>query len=321
MSVKRINVAIAGAGFMGMTHLRAYLNIPHVRVVALCSPNRTVVNGVLRGVAGNIQQTADLRLPAGLKIVRNFDELLADEALDAVDICTPTNLHPTQSIAALRADKHVLCEKPIAETAAQARAVLKVAAKAKGIFMPAMCMRFWPGWSDLKQVVAEEKYGKVLAASFRRISVRPAWGDAASHPGGALLDLHIHDTDFVNFLFGRPDKVFSHGVTNRNGVVEHVVTQYLYRRGPAVYAEGSWLADKGFNMAYSLQCERATLEFDFARVKPGGSDGYHGEIRNFIDSIRRGEPSRIVTAQDAVTALEICEAEEKSVRSGAPVKL
>jgi predicted dehydrogenase len=337
MAVKTINIAVAGAGFMGMTHLRAYLQIPGVRILALCCPNRPVTNGVLRGVAGNIQQTPDLRLPAGVKIVRHFEDLLAEKGVDAVDICTPTALHPAQVMAALQAGRRVLCEKPLAETAAQARKVLKVAANASGFLMPAMCIRFWPGWNGLKQVVEEKKHGKILAATFRRVSPRPAWGDSGSHPGGALLDLHIHDTDFVHFLFGRPDKVFSTGVTARNGEVEHVVTQYCYRHGPVVAAEGSWLQAAGFNMTFTIQCERATLDFDFQRgpnalrvtlagkeartIKLRGTDGYHGEIRHFIHCIRRGEPSKIVTAEDALAVLEICEAEEKSVRTGAAVKL
>ncbi len=326
-----------GGGIMGVTHLRAYLQIPHVRIVAVCDVAKRIVNGVIGGVAGNIQQATALRLPEGARVVGQFADLLEDAAVDVVDICTPTALHPEQAIAALRAGKHVLCEKPLAQTAAEAREVARAAQGAKGFLMPAMCMRFWPGWSWLKQVVAEEAHGKVLAAGFRRVSERPAWGKGASHPGGALLDLHIHDTDFVNFLFGRPEKVFSQGVIGATGGVDHVVTQYLYRGGPAAQAEGSWLQAKGFNMSFAIQCERATLEFDLQRgaealrvglagkpfrtVKLRGRDGYHGEIRYFIDCVRRGEAPAVVTARDAVTAQEICAAEEKSVRSGAVVKV
>jgi len=336
MAVKSINVVIAGAGFMGTAHLRAYLKIPGVRVVGLCSPNRPVTNGVLGGVAGNIQQTNALRLPASVKVVRTFDDLLALPNVDAVDICTPTSLHPSQAIAALLSGKHVLCEKPLAESSAEARAVLKAASKSKGILMPAMCMRFWPGWETLKQIIDSRKYGKVLAASFRRVSERPAWGDAASHPGGALLDFHIHDADFAQFLFGRPDKVFATGVTAANGTVEQVVAQFVYRHGPSVVAEGSWLVARGFNMGYMVQCENATLDYDFQRgpearittrdgkvhaLKNLAGDGYNAEIRHFVDCVRRRKPSPIVPPQDAVAALEICEAEEKSLRTGAPVKL
>src|SRR5208282_2557458 len=141
---------------------------------------------------------------------------------------------------------------------------------APGFLMPAFCMRFWPGWSWLKQTVKEDAYGKVLAARFRRVSERPGWsqpGTYTSGPtglGGALFDLHIHDTDFVQFLCGRPKSVFSTGVTDAAGSIDHVVTQYIFPGGPAVYAEGGWLQTTGFNMAFTVHCERATLDFDLA---------------------------------------------------------
>src|SRR5262249_4350875 len=148
--------------------------------------------------------------------------------------------------------------------------IVKAQQNALGFLMPAMCMRFWPGWSSLKEIVEKNTYGKILAARFRRMSEMPAWSKQGTYSGGkdlggALFDLHIHDTDFVQFLFGRPTAVFSTGVTRPSGSVDHVVTQYVYPNGPTVYAEGSWLLAKGFNMAYSVHCEGATLDFDLAR--------------------------------------------------------
>lgn len=332
-----VNVAVVGLGFMGVTHLRAYLNNPKARVVAVCGLNRLPENGVLRGVAGNIKKADDLRLGPSVKVYRQFDELLADRKVEIVDICTPTSLHPAQVIAALKAGKNVLCEKPVAQNSAAARKVLKIADASKQFLMPAMCMRFWPGWNWLKGVVAQRTYGKVLAANFRRLSAMPVWGQAGSHPGGALFDLHIHDTDFVNFLFGRPQSVFSTGVIGKTGVINHVVTQYQFSGGPAVSAEGSWLLASGFNMSFTVLCERATLDFDLARgtaalrvdeagkksraIKLESGDGYDAEIRHFVDCVLSGKGPKIVTTRDAVTALEICEAEEKSVRMGRPVKI
>jgi predicted dehydrogenase len=244
-------------------------------------------------------------------------------------------LHAVQAIAALRAGRNVLCEKPLAQNAMEARKVLKVADASRKFLMPAMCMRFWPGWSWLKKIVTEKTYGKVLAAHFRRLSAMPAWGLAGTHAGGALFDLHIHDTDFVNFLFGQPRSVCSTGVVGKRDAVNHVVSQYHFPGGPAVSTEGSWLLASGFNMGYTIFCERATLDFDLARgaealsVDEAGKksrtgklengDGYDAEIRYFLDCVARSKKPEIVTARDAVTALEICEAEEESIRTGRPV--
>ena len=340
--IKPVNVAVVGLGFMGVTHLRAYLDNPMARVVAVCDGVRLPVNGVLTGVAGNIKKSDDIHLGPEVKVFRKLEDLLAEPEVQLVDLCTPTPLHPEQAIAVLKAEKHVLCEKPLARTSSSAREILQVAENSPGFLMPAMCMRFWPGWSWLKQVVAEATYGQVLAARFRRVSEMPAWSRQGTYSGGndlggALFDLHIHDTDFVNHLFGRPASVFSTGVTSPAGAINHVVTQYNYPGGPAVYAEGSWLLTQGFNMSYTLHCERATLDYDLARgadallvteagqpprvVKAEGTDGYAGEINYLVDCVANRRPPRIVTARDGVTALEICEAEEISIRTGAPAKL
>ena len=340
-SSKQVNVAVVGLGFMGVTHLRAYLGNSTARIVAVCDAARLPVNGILPGVAGNITKSDDLNLGPQVKVFRKLEEVLADPEVELVDLCTPTPLHPEQAIATLRAGKHVLCEKPLARTSAAAREILQVAESAPGFLMPAMCMRFWPGWSRLKQVVAEKTYGNILVARFRRLSEMPGWSKGTyaggMDIGGALFDLHIHDTDFVNFLFGRPARVFSSGVINAAGSIDHVVTQYTYPGGPAVHAEGSWLLTKGFQMAYTIHCERATLDFDLARgvealqiSEPGkalqtiqaeGPDGYGEEIRYALDCVAQRQRPMIVTARDGVTALEICEAEEQSIRTGEAVKL
>jgi predicted dehydrogenase len=337
MTQKKVNVAVTGLGFMGVTHLRAYQQLPNARIVAVCDPTRAPVDGVLRGVNGNLGDASAIALGQGVRTYRDFSELLADRDVDLVDICTPTALHPAQVMAAMRAHKHVLCEKPLAQNTGDVKKILAAANGHGNFLMPAMCMRFWPGWADLKKIVAEKTHGKILAANFCRVSARPAWGKNGVHAGGALYDLHIHDTDFVNYLFGRPQKVFSTGATDSHGNIDHVVTQYIYADGPVIHAEGSWLLATGFNMAFTLHCERATIDFDFARgaaalqiseagkkirtgkLAPG--DGYGAELKYFVNCIARGEKPSVVTAHDCVTALEILRAEEKSVRTGKVVKV
>jgi len=337
-----VNVAVVGLGFMGVTHLRAYQQAAAARIVAVCDAVRLPVNGVLQGVAGNIKKSDDIDLGPQVKVFRKLEEVLADSEVEVVDLCTPTPLHPEQAIAALKAGKHVLCEKPIARTSALAREILRAEEASGRFLMPAMCMRFWPGWSWLQTAFQEKRYGKVLAAHFRRLSEMPGWSkqgtySAGSDLGGALFDLHIHDTDFVQFLFGRPARVFTTGVTASGGSINHVVTQYVYPGGPAVCAEGGWLLTQGFNMGYTIHCEKATLDFDLARgadalriieagkpsqfVPTDGPDGYGAEIQYLVQCAHAGKRPSVVTARDGVSALEICEAEEKSLKTGTVVDL
>ena len=209
--------------------------------------------------------------------------------------------------------------------------------------MPAMCLRFWPEWAWLKDTLASGSYGRLQAARFRRVAEAPAWGQKffldGRLSGGALLDLHIHDTDFVQFCFGRPKSVFSTGFSKVSGAIDHVVTQYQVESGASVLAEGSWAMTKGFgfNMSYTAVFEHATADYDLARgndalklfeqdhepraLRLDGGDGYTGELRHLLDCIRGGHQPSIVTAADGVGAIEICEAEERSVQSAQLVKL
>ncbi len=334
-----VNIGIVGLGFMAATHLKAYRHVKGARIAALCSPSGRNLDGDFSKVAGNVGTNEPLKLDmSGIKTFRGLDEMLADGKIDVIDICAPTLAHPTLAIAALRAGKHVLCEKPLARTSSEARRIVAAAKKARGFFMPAMCLRFWPEWAWLQKVITENEYGQVLAARFRRVTEPPGWGQHhfldGKKSGGALLDLHIHDTDFVQYCFGRPKSVFSTGYSKVSGEIDHIVTQYEVKSGAIVHAEGTWAMTPGFgfNMSFTVNFQKATADYDIARGKealklfekgaspqtiscPGG-DGYIGELRYFIESIRQKKLPTIVTAVDGLRAVEICEAEEKSIKSG-----
>jgi predicted dehydrogenase len=327
---------MVGLGFMAATHLKAYRQIDSCRIVALCNPSGRNLDGDFAKVTGNTGSGEPLKLDmTGVKAVRNLAELLANAVVQVVDICAPTQAHPELAIAALQAGKHVICEKPLARTSKEARQIADVAARAGKMLMPAMCLRFWPEWVWLKQAIDAKTYGKVLAARFRRVAQPPAWGQKfflnGKLSGGALLDLHIHDTDFVQFCFGRPLSVFSTGFSKISGAIDHVVTQYQVASGASVSAEGSWAMTEGFgfHMSYTAIFEHATADFDITRgadalkvfekgndpqaLRFSGQDGYFGELKYMLDCVSSGTPPSTVTPQDGVSAVEICEAEERSV--------
>jgi len=334
-----INIGIVGLGFMAATHIRAYRQVEGARIAALCNPSGRHLDGDFTNVTGNVGAIEPVKLDmSGVKATKDFADLLNDPEIHAIDICAPTKAHADLAIAALRAGKHVLCEKPLARTAKVAREITATAAKATGLFMPAMCLRFWPEWAWLKEAIASGRYGGVLAARFRRVAEPPGWGKHTffngAESGGALFDLHVHDTDFVQFCFGKPKSVFSTGYTKFSGAIDHVVTQYDVESNAIVHAEASWAMTPGFgfSMSYTVNFERATADYDIARGKDAlrlceesqaaraiamtgdPPDGYVGELRHFVGCIRRGRPPAVVTAADGLASIEICEAEEKSVR-------
>jgi predicted dehydrogenase len=333
------NIAIIGLGNMAATHIKAFQKIQNVRITALCNPSGKQLDGDFSKIAGNIGDNGLKLDMKNIKATRNPKEIFEDPEIHVVDICSPTTTHLLLCRAALEAGKHVICEKPLCRTSLEAKILLEVASKAQLFLFPALCIRFWPEWQYLKDLIISNKHGNVLSARFHRISAVPWWGDKyflnGEQSGGALLDLHIHDSDFVRFCFGDPQRVFSSGYSKVSGEIDHVVTQYLYTSGPCVYAEGTWAVTRGypFNMTYRVDFEQATIDYDMSRgdealkvykegscsvIKCSG-DGYFGQLKYFIDCVHNNTAPTVVTMYDGMRVLELIEAEAKSIRDGIPI--
>jgi predicted dehydrogenase len=340
-----INVGVIGLGMMGLTHLDVYAKRSDANVVAVADRDPARLSGQSRAtgnVDGQAQGAFDITKVKGYA---EGMELINDKSVDLVDICLATPLHVQYAIAALKKGKHVLVEKPLARTFKDAIKLVKASQKAKGLAMCAMCMRFWPGWTWLKEAVDKRTFGPVLSASFRRLATMPPGAFYANGElsGGAILDLHLHDADFVQFVFGKPNSVFSQGYTKTSGQLDHVLTHYFYegaapgQAAPIVTAEGTWAmaAPYEFRMQYTVNFRDATAVFDLLNSKPlalyrGGQKetveldarmGYEIEIAYFLDCIAKGQQPSVVTLQDAADAIKLIEAEAKSATTGKPVRL
>lgn len=329
-----IRVGIIGLGFMGRMHYGVYDKLPDARVVAVSDSNPKRAAGDLSDGWGNVGGAEIDRLPMDLiHGTTDWRELIGWNEVDMVDICLPTPAHLEVITAALGAGKHVLCEKPLAGSSAEARQIAAAAASAKGFFMPAMCMRFWGEWEWLKRAVAEGHYGKVRSAVFRRCGSTPVgWFRDGKLSGGALFDLHVHDTDFIYHLFGKPHGVFSRGYSKDTGAIDHMVTQYIYDGPMLVAAEGAWGMAEGFpfRMQLTINFDRATAEYDSLREQPMSlyadgklqpidypkHNGYVGEMSYFLECVKTNTKPTRVTADDAVAGLQIVEAEKKSIETG-----
>jgi predicted dehydrogenase len=330
-------IGIIGLGFMGRMHYETYEKLPQARVVAVADADPKRAAGDLSGGWGNLAGGTIQQLPMDrITGTTDWRELIRNPDVDIVDICLPTPTHVEVVTEALAAGKNVLCEKPLARSVAEARTIAAAAAKAKGFFMPAMCIRFWPEWEWLKRTVAEGHYGKVKSANFRRMGAMPVgWYRDGKLSGGALFDLHVHDVDFIYYLFGKPQGVYSRGYSKTTGEIDHVQTQYLYDTGTLVSAEGSWCMADGwpFSMRYTVNFERASADFDSSRpdtlivygdnkseiITTNKPDGYAGEMSYFIECVKTGQKPQRVTADDAVAGLQIIEAEKKSIETGMAV--
>ena len=202
--------------------------------------------------------------------------------------------------------------------------------------MVAQCLRFWPCYERVVEAHRSGEFGRLLMLSMRRISAAPGWGGTRSwftdgrRSGGCLLDMHIHDTDFVNHLLGLPEAVVTTGRTHVSGAIDISFTQYLFPDGPAVMAESCWSYGGGFNMAFAAFFEQATLEMgyrdgDLRLLRPGReaetvasppASAYEREIDYFVGCVQSGRPPERCLPSSTRETMRMALAEERSARAG-----
>jgi predicted dehydrogenase len=327
---------------MGMIHYLAARNLRGAQVAAVCSRDPKKLAGDWRSIHGNFGPRGEMMDLSAVKKYDRLDALLADPDIDLVDVCNPTHLHPETAVAALRAGKHVLVEKAIALTPADADAMLDAAARAKRLLMVAHVLPFFPEFAYAADVIRGGRHGKVLGGHFKRVIARPDWsaeiGDA-SKTGGPAVDLHIHDTHFIGLVCGVPRRVFSSGV-EENGAVQYLTTQYLYGPGgPAVTCSSGALAQPGrpFVHGYEIYLEKATLVYESGTAPltvltadgkaeqpalAGGGDAtaaFTLEIQAAVDGVTAGKEPDLLSGKLARDALVLCHKECESVRRGEAV--
>jgi len=346
--MKTVKVGLIGFGFMGTTHWGVYKGIKGAKVVALADLDVAKLKGDISKVVGNIGG-GDNSKPVDLKGVTVYEDamkLIKEADVDVIDICVPTSQHAKLAIAALQAGKHVFCEKPLCRTAAEATKIVAAAKKAKGFFNVGLCVRAWPEYRAAWEYYKAGKAGKMLSATFKRVSPGvdgnswKNWYMDGKVSGGALLDLHIHDTDEVNYFFGKPKAVHAVGANVvSKGAIDHVVTTYDFGDGRLVMAEGGWEQTKGatFEMSFNIVCEKATLKFDSTgfniflkngkKLTPkldvkAGPTGWHQELAYFVDCVRKGvRPVKYQTIDSVADTMKIVFAEEKSAKTRKAVKV
>ncbi|MHB8863199.1 MAG: Gfo/Idh/MocA family protein [Pirellulaceae bacterium] len=339
-----VKVGIIGMGFMGRMHLSAYRKLPEAEVIAFADldPDRREGRGGGAGNLGDTEFASDVK--SFQRVYESGFELLEDPEIDLVDICVPTSDHKDLFVAAVKAKKHVLSEKPLAVKPSDIRAIVAAGKKAKGVVMIAHCIRFWPAYVLLKDYVQTERLGKCRSVILRRQGSKGLWSPwyfQAAISGGAIFDLHVHDTDYVNFLFGKPkavSSVGSRGGTTDRGI-DHVVTNYYYPKSKvdAVTAIGAWHQHKTwpFYMGYTAVFERGTLDFDIQRAQPvmlytddsadeipvGTTDGWFEEIKYMVECVVQGKKPALNTIASSEISMKIVHAEERSVKSGKSEKV
>jgi len=326
-----MKVGLLGAGFMGHMHAFCYARMPDVQLALISDVS--------------LESAIDIATHYGGRATTDSTEPFISPDIDFVDICLPSYLHREYVVKAADAGKHVLCEKPIALSMEDANVMIK-ATKAAGVkFMVAHVVRFWPEYLQLKHIYDRKTLGKLQTLTMTRLSSYPMWAKNPrdyQHHGGAMLDLHIHDVDFLLFMLGKPRSVFAQGNW------DHIISTFGYSGSPVVTAEGGFLptASFPFQMAFRATFANGVIEYNSCRsptlciyrqgvrnpeypeLKPeleiktdaGGNIDtpwpYYSEIRYFVDCLRDDKEFKVCNGETARESLEVisyekCSLEEK----------
>lgn len=328
-----VNVAILGAGFMGVAHSGNYAALAgRVRVKTVASRTLERAQRVAEGL--------------GAEATTDLDAAIGDPEVDAVDICLPTPLHRDAAERAFAAGKHVFLEKPIALTPEDADAIIEAAQRSGRILMVGLVLRFWPEYVELQRLVAAGELGRPVAVSAHRLSPPADWNDwmqDVSQSGGVAVDLAIHDFDQLNWLLGEPRRVFARA--SRAG---HIVASVDYDEASG-FVEGSMLMPKAYPFSSNIRvlCEGGVAEYAFSaapaedggnigasdaprglRLYPAGgepatvevesADPWGPEIAHFVDCVEHGRAPEQGTGEQAKKALLVSLAANRSLESGQP---
>jgi predicted dehydrogenase len=318
-----MKLGILGAGSMGSEHFDCYKGIPNIEVSAIYTRSS--------------EKAKSLTKKLGVKVVTEFDEIINDKAIDAIDICLPTYLHKKHVISALQADKHVFCESPIAFDIDEAIEMQKIAKKKKKIFMIALLMRNVTEYGAVKKIIDSNELGKPLTFRAYRFS-KPY---LVEHYPGPVIELLNFDFDFINWTFGLPNSIFSSRIAKEERH-EHATIILKYNNGLLGLAETSNIMPESFPFSAGIRiiCEKGAIETFFTIGKNGYPDfktikypsqgnpeeldieninPYEEECKLFVESVNKGQENDLLSAQAAIDAITICLKAEEALEKGKEV--
>ena len=325
-----MRVGIAGTGTMGEVHAAAW---------------RSTDAELIGCTSARLEQAEALARRYQMRVFSDYAEFL--NAVEIVDICTPTPLHKPMVLQAAKAGKHVICEKPVALTPQDARTMILACKEAGVRFFVGMVVRFFPQYRLAKELVATGQIGRLSVLRLKRVSYVPQkspdnWYFDPTLSGGVVVDLMIHDFDYSRWLGGEVERVYAQRSRSVGGPAQYVQAILRFRSGALALVEGGWAYPPGvFRTALDLSGTDGLIEWNsdqpspvltFLHPKPNdtasvglpesglGQDPYAAELQHAYRAIQTGTDFE-VTAEDALEALRISRAAEESLSSGRPVLL
>ncbi|NLX11128.1 MAG: Gfo/Idh/MocA family oxidoreductase [Chloroflexi bacterium] len=328
-----LRVGLIGAGFMGTFHAAGWSRTP----AGLAGINSFYPD---RGEA--------LARRYGARLYESLDALL--DAVDVLDVCTPTYLHHEMVLKAAAAGKHVICEKPLARTISQAEEMILACREAGVKLLVGHVVRFFPQYAQAKAIVSGGEIGRVGVIRLTRASSHPErpydnWFLDPARSGGMMLDLMLHDFDYARWIAGEVESVFAKKVSSHYPGVpgDYGLAILRHTDGALSHIEGGWVYPPPmFRTSLEIAGEHGLIELPAEGSQPLGlylhrtegddpvikgvplsplaEDPYTTELRHFYDVLVHDVTPRI-TAEDALAALRIAFAAIRSAETGRRVAL
>ncbi|WP_353946156.1 Gfo/Idh/MocA family oxidoreductase [Streptomyces sp. HUAS MG91] len=326
-----LDVGLIGAGGIARAHLPAWTALG-ARVTILSTD-------------GNAEQLASQYAEFGVTAVDSLPELL--DRCTVVDVCTPTFTHHELTLGAIAAGRHVVCEKPLALTVAEAREMADAAEAAGVLLFPAHVVRYFPAYAGLAEAVAAGRVGAPAVLRLTRSGRFPVWAPWFADPalsGGILVDQMIHDLDIARLLAGDVVRVHAQVRGHRapdspEGAVTTGTVVLTHASGAISHVLGVWgPPDLPFRTTFRVAGPDGMLEHDSTAAtgfrvlaqgrrplgegipgSPMTESPYLTELREFAAAVSGG-PAPRVSARDGVEAVRIAVAAVESARTGEPVE-
>ncbi len=327
-----MKIGVLGAGMMGNAHINGFrsLDRQNAEYTAVCDIDK--------------EKCETFSKKYSLKPYTNLDDFLGDPEIDIVDICLPSFMHEEFAVKVADAKKHMLVEKPIAFTLEAARNIYDAAEKNGVRIMTAQVLRFWPEYVRIKEICDSGEIGDLVTIYAGRLGQMATWCDWYKDPqksGETLMNLTLHDIDFLHYMLGKPKSVYSAGKKDAMNNYNDVMNIFKWDNGVNVMVDGSLSMTAGypFTMRMRVLGTKGTLEFTFIsgenigpestssllmykpndggkRVDVESYDAYGMEVRYFVDCIVRGVPTDNVSRESILDVLETVTAAKKSLEDG-----
>ncbi len=250
-----VGLAIVGAGLMGSQHARSAMACRDIELV-----------GVHAAAA---DQATALAARHGIRRFDTLEDVLADDAVEAVLVATPTSTHDEVAAAVLASGRHAFVEKPVTRTLDDALLLRRVARSQDRVLGVGHVIRYFPEYRALREAIERGDVGTPAVATFGRRCQQPDWAPDRWHTdmarsGGVAVDMLVHDVDLVRWYFGEPTHVYARvvGSDRYEGLDYALATLTLPDGGPICHLHGSWAEPDGFSQSAEVCGSGGMLSYD-----------------------------------------------------------